>query len=261
MGVDAFTHAVVFGDSAYPSGRYTLSNGLEGLVQQHVVAGHVAVGEALEDLLRFTVYPSDALATALVTSCAQLAAPGADTGLLEFCMALDHELLATKPTDALRKGSTRVGRQTLTTYLDVHNHLGDVAKQQVLEEFLAAILGKQTPGNQAIVMGLIHAAAGLSPAEAVAVEMTATAIGWASAALRLRQCDHITAQVMVERVRPKIREWAGELDELAEEMVGVWDEGGVGYQRGEYPLLGGSSPGLDLASVAHAHAPARLFMN
>jgi urease accessory protein len=234
-----FLQAMTYADSAYPSGRYTLSHGLEGLVQ----AGRADdVTALLLDHLRHTAAPGDGVATA--------AAAGAGEGDLDMLVTLDHELSATKVTHELRRASTRVGRQMLQVTTDVETRLGQTRPDPLLS-YAAAVAAKETPGNQAVVAGLVHSSHNLTPAGAVATELTGLAVGWAGAALRLRRCDHIDAQVTVTAAHPVIAE-------LAEECVRV---AGDLRASGEWRLLGRASPGSDLASAAHETAPARLFMS
>lgn len=261
--------AVVYGDSAYPSGRYTLSHGLEPLVQTGRVSGAAQAAAVLRDALRSAAAPGDGVATA----CAALIAagvarpegspaphpsvhPSAIPEAVETLVTLDRELSATKVTEELRRASTRVGRQTLTVHRALRG--SDVTGPErpreptvLLEGYAAEVEQRRTPGNQAVVLGLIHAEHGLTPTEAVAVELLGFAVGWSSAALRLRQCDHVSGQAIVSAALTTIAESAEEAVASARELVdsGCWDH------------LGRASPGLDLASAYHETAPARLFLS
>ncbi|WP_306673364.1 urease accessory protein UreF, partial [Streptomyces sp. UH6] len=89
-------------DSAFPSGFYTLSHGLEGFAQ----AGAVDAGSLpalLHDLLRHGVGPADATALAL----AHRAAAAEDW---ETVAAVDTRLHATKLNREMRQAATRTGR-------------------------------------------------------------------------------------------------------------------------------------------------------
>lgn len=241
-----FLQAVTYADSAYPSGRYTLSHGLEGLVQAHRVRGADAVATVLADHLRHTAAPGDGVATAV----AVVVASGGVDGGPDTLITLDHELSATKVTGELRRASTRVGRQMLQVTTDVEARLG-TPQPGILRAYAAAVAAKETPGNQAVVAGLVHASHGLTAAQAVATELTGLAVGWAGAALRLRQCDHIDAQVIITAAHPVIAELAEECVAVASDLL----------QSGQWRLLGRASPGSDLASASHETAPARLFMS
>lgn len=235
-----FLQALTYADSAYPSGRYTLSHGLEGLVQAGRVRGTAQVTEVLLDHLRHTAAPGDGVATAAAVLATDLTT----------LTTLDHELAATKVTGELRRASTRVGRQLLHVTAEVEARLGET-QPGVLRAYAGAVAAKETPGNQAVAAGLIHASHGLDAATAVATELTGLAVGWAGAALRLRQCDHIGAQVAITAAQPVIAELSAHCVHTATELLA----------GGDWRLLGRASPGSDLASAAHESAPARLFMS
>ncbi|MCX2162650.1 urease accessory protein UreF [Corynebacterium auriscanis] len=268
----ALLQSVVYGDSAYPSGRYTLSHGLEGLVQQGITQGIEQVGHALLDHLRFVAAPGDGLATAVAvllasclsasdcettsTSTANAALQRPEEALimqrpprcpeaLELLITLDRELSATKITEPLRKASSRVGRQTLS----VHGQVSSV--DGLLKEYSEAVASRCTPGNQAIALGLIHQSHGLNAQEAVGVEFISLAVGWTSAALRLRQCDHVSAQAIVAQTVPFVEQLSGEVAEAACDLL----------VDGDFSEIGRASPGSDLASARHQFASARLFLS
>ncbi|MGN0095447.1 MAG: urease accessory protein UreF [Corynebacterium sp.] len=235
-----FLQALTYADSAYPSGRYTLSHGLEGLVQAGRVRGTQQVTDVLTDHLRHTAGPGDGVATAAAVMTDDLAT----------LVTLDHELAATKVTGELRRASSRVGRQLLQVTAQVADRLGE-DQPVALREYAAAVAAKEAPGNQAVAAGLIHACHGLDAATAVATELTGLAVGWAGAALRLRQCDHIGAQVAITAAHPVIAEVADRAVRTAAELLA----------NGDWSMVGRASPGSDLASAAHETAPARLFMS
>lgn len=278
VGTTALMHAVVFGDSAYPSGRYTLSHGLEGLVQRGRVHGVSQCTDALLDHLRITAAPGDGVATAVATMIALSVPPYADATprphhpqsvdrAIQLVEYLDAELEAMKVTQELRKASTRVGRQTLQVHAQVADALGQdqdapgvpatSGAARVLAAYSQRARNRDVPGSQAVALGLIHATRGLDAEQAVAVELTGLAVGWSSAALRLSQCDHIGAQAMVARAIPLIAELAAQCAEHAGELLDAADPG----DPRSFATLGRSSPGLDIASAQHQIAPARLFMS
>lgn len=248
-----FLQAMTYADSAYPSGRYTLSHGLEALVQAGRVTGPEEVTAVLLDHLRYTAAPGDGVATAVAALLGggPAGSGGPDSpGVLAGLIDLDHELSATKMTGELRRASVRVGRQMLQVTGEVERRL-DRSWPELLRCYAAAVAARETPGNQAVVAGLVHRWHGLGAAEAVATELTGLVVGWAGAALRLRQCDHIDAQVTVTACHPVIAELASGCVATAAELSA----------SGQWSLLGRASPGSDLASAAHETAPARLFMS
>jgi urease accessory protein len=216
-------------DSAFPSGRYTLSYGLEALVQ----SGYVTVPSAsstlialLGDSVRLGAAPSDGLAFA----CAHRGA-GVD---LELIAQADARLTAVKLPREAREASTRTGRAVLAT---ASAAIGGSA----LHEYAERVRAGRSPGNHAVVVGVLSAQLGVPRAEAVAGELYAFASGWAAAAVRLGLVDHRRAQALLHRTR-------GVIADAAVEVV-----------DGDVSRISSCAPLLDVMAMRHEQAELRLF--
>ncbi|GAA2117067.1 urease accessory protein UreF [Kitasatospora saccharophila] len=226
-GTDALLVCLQLADSAFPSGFYTLSHGLEGYVQARAVTPET-LPALLADLLRHGVGPSDA--TALV-----LAHRAATAGEWELLAAVDRRLHATRLNRELRLAATRTGRQLL-----------DIARESIggeaLERYADLVAAKRAPGCQPVAVGVAHAAAGVPVEQAATSDLFAFCGSFVGAALRLRLTDHRKAQVLLRGAAPIIRETVEAA--LARELAD----------------LGGCVPVADAMSGRHERAEARLFM-
>jgi urease accessory protein len=213
-------------DSSFPSGSYTLSHGLEGYAQARALgAGDVAT--LLDDLLTHAIGPADATALAL----AHRAALADDWAAV---CATDARLHACKLTREARQASLRIGRQLLDLCLEVFPS----PQLTRLGELTAA---GETRGMQPIVTGVTYAGAGVEVEEAVTADLFAFCTSFAGAALRLRLCDHRSAQRLVRGATPAIeRATAAALAAAPED-------------------LGGCAPLHDVMSARHERAQAKLF--
>ncbi|MFF2073940.1 urease accessory protein UreF [Kitasatospora sp. NPDC058162] len=225
-GLDALLVSLQLTDSAFPSGFYTLSHGLEGYAQAKAVTADT-MPELLADLLRHSVGPADATALAL----AHRAATAGDWALLA---ETDQRLHATKLNRELRLAATRTGRQLL-----------DIARESVggepLERYAALVADKRAPGCQAVAAGVAYASAAVPVEQAVAGDLFAFCTSFVGAALRLRLTDHRKAQVVLRATAPVIREVVA-----------------AALER-ELADLGGCVPVADAMSGRHERAEARLF--
>jgi urease accessory protein len=224
--LEALLASLQLADSAFPSGFYTLSHGLEGYAQAHAIdAAHLS--ELLEDLLRHSVGPSGGTALAI-------AHRGASSGHWEEVIAVDRRLYATMLNREMRMASTRTGRQLL-----------DVARESFggngVERLWVLAAERRTPTTQPVVAGIVYADAGAPLAAAVASELFAFAASFAGAAVRLRLSDHIRAQRLLREAAPVIAEVAREA------LTRPLDE------------LGACTPLADVMSGRHERADARLF--
>ncbi|MGH3744712.1 MAG: urease accessory protein UreF, partial [Mycobacteriales bacterium] len=133
-------------DSAFPSGRYTLSYGVETLAQSGRLstpaAAETLVG-LLRDFLQLSVGPSDGVALA----CAHRAV-GPDGDLdLDLIVRADKRLTAVKLSREARVTSERTGRALLRTAASALN-------QAALPDYARRVQDGSTPGNHAVVIGV-----------------------------------------------------------------------------------------------------------
>ncbi|MCO8302895.1 urease accessory protein UreF [Streptomyces sp. RKCA744] len=226
MPIPALLTGLQLTDSAFPSGYYTLSHGLEGFQQARAVTPR-SLPVLLHDLLRHSAGPSDATALAL-THRAVTAEDWAQV------VAVERRLHATKLGREARQAAVRTGRQLLDLADEVY------ATPQI-ERYRTLYRDGAVRGCQPVVAGVVHAGNGLTTRQAVTCELFAFAASFVGAALRLRLTDHRRAQVVLHGAAPVIEEAvAAALDrELAD--------------------LGGCVPLADVMAGRHERAEARLF--
>ena len=243
----AFLSALQWTDTAFPSGMYTLSHGLEGLSQCGWLDS-ASLTETVRELITDVVASTDGIATALAWTWAQEWRQSASAtmppsvsahSVTETLRIVDEVLLATQPSDNARRGSMRVGKQLLSMADDVLHPDGDTP----LGTLISDVRKGNVIGNQAIVAGVIHHHNGLSQDMAVSCELFSFAAGACSAAVRLSVADHISAQQIVREVGSDIAECVQMCCDSSIDDIGTL------------------SPAMDVASAAHESAPARLFIN
>lgn len=217
-------------DSAFPSGFYTMSHGLEGLHQAKLI-DKGDVQSVLEDLLLYSVAPADG--AALVN--AHQAAQASDW---EQVKQVDRYLYASKLNAEMRRASVRSGRQLAAIATEVFT---DAPRFELVEKWQHLVSEKETPGCQPISTAICNVATGVGQREAVAADLFAFASSFAGAALRLRLVDHKSAQVLLHRA-------SGAIEEAIEIACLT-------------PIqeIGGYVPVADVASGRHELAEARLF--
>jgi urease accessory protein len=231
-GLTSFLSSLQLSDSAFPSGRYTLSYGLESLAQSGQLTAPSrpsTLVTLLGDCVRFGVAPSDGVAL----SCAHRAL-GPD-GLLDLQLVLraDERLTAVKLAREAREASTRTGRALL--------HTATAFGGTAMRDYTERVNEGRSPGNHAVVLGLLSACLGVPRLEAVASELYAFSASWVAAAVRLALTDHRTAQGVLHHVRPVIAEAALKaVDRDVTQMCSC-------------------TPLLDVMAMRHEQAELRLF--
>jgi urease accessory protein len=220
-------------DSAFPSGRYTLSTGLESIVQTgHLVQpteSSTLIG-LLGDSIRHGVAPSDGVALAWAHR-----AVGSEGEVdLELVGQVEERLTAVKLPREAREASARTGRAVLATATGALD-------ASALGEYAENVRRGRAPGNHAVVIGLLSAVLSIRVVEAVVGELYAFASGWAAAAVRLGLADHRIAQKVLHRVRPVIADAA------------------LGAVSRDLREISSCTPLLDVMAMRHEQAELRLF--
>lgn len=211
-------------DSGYPAGRFVHSNGLESWLGARPGAREDEIAEVGRSFVVDTVAGLDAVVMAHVWRRDELGE------LLE----LDRHVCAHKLSTSARTASTSCGKQAAM-----------VARRCLFgddePEFLAAVRRGGTPGNQAVVDGVVHRALGIPCAAAVLCFLRSAYAGFLSAAVRLGRAGPLWVQ----------RQLRADTDFLAEaaclalttELDGV-----VTF-----------APELDIHAMRHEQAGSRLF--
>ena len=216
-----------------PSGRYTLSYGLEAFVQSGLLTAPSrpsTLFTLLSDGIRFGVAPSDGVALA----CAHRAT-GLDGSVdLELVTRADERLTAVKLAREAREASTRTGRALLGT------SIAAFAKTAMLD-YAQRVDKGCSPGNHAVVLGLISALLSVPVLDAVAGEVYAFSAGWVAAAVRLAVTDHRTAQGLLYRVRS------------------VTAQAALKAVERDVTHISSCTPLLDVMAMRHEQAELRLF--
>ena len=220
-------------DSAFPSGRYTLSYGLETLVQSGHLSAPAAVSTLttlLCDSIRWGVAPSDGAALA----CAHRALCSQGEIDLELIARVDLRLTAVKLSREAREASARTGRAVLATATAAFG-------ESPLDRYAERVTRGRSAGNHAVVVGLLGAVLGVPCLEALIGELYAFASGWAAAAIRLGLVNHRAAQAVLHHARPALA--AAARDALDRDI----------------DQISSCTPLLDAMAMRHEQAELRLF--
>jgi urease accessory protein len=232
-GLAGYLSSLQLSDSAFPSGRYTLSHGLEAFAQSGQLAGPgltARLATLLSDSIRRGVGPSDGVALA----CAHRATGRNGALDLEVVTRADERLTAVKLAREAREVSMRTGRGLLGTAVAA---FGGTA----LVDYADRVRDGRSPGNHAVVLGLVTRRLGVPRLEAVVGELYAFSASWVSAAVRLSLIDHRTAQMLLHRVQAVTAEAA--LRAVDRDVIHI----------------SSCTPLLDVMAMRHEQAELRLF--
>jgi urease accessory protein len=227
MASPALLSLLQFGDSAFPTGGYAHSFGLESYCQAGIVRDAEGVTRFLVSQLEGSTGPCDATAVA-----AALAAMRA--GDLDECRRLDETLEAMKPVREFREGSRQMGRQTLRVAAALS---GAISLASYLEEVTAG----RAPGHHAVAFGMGGGSLGWTRLEAATAFLYSTTALLVAAALRLLPLGQLAGQRVLWGLHPLIERLAREA--AARDAADLWS----------------FTPGIDIHGMRHERLEARLF--
>ena len=223
----ALLRLLQFADSAFPTGAFAFSHGLEGLLDAGLLKGEAEVATVL------SVHVEESLA-GLEAPAARHAHRFAAAGDLAALLALDATLAALKPVPAFRAASAKTGRR----FLDATTGLVDGPALAALRR---AVADGRAEGHHALAFAAVGQAAGLDE-ETTAIALAAGFLGnLAAAAVRLGLIGQTAAQRLVAALRPDL-------------LAAV-------EHASDLPLadLGAYTPLLDLAGLRQSTLQGRLF--
>lgn len=179
-------------DSAFPSGMYTTSSGLEALFNRGRVGGSRELHRLALAYLRMQVGTADCVAL----GNAYRAAMRSD---LRRLVDADRTLFSTKLTMAVREASVRTGKQLLAS--------GEAfAKGGVLHSYGLAVRSGKSPGTAPVVLAVVCGALKIGMGEAAFVLLYSSLVAMVGAGLRLGVIDHIEGQRILHSMKGPIVE-------------------------------------------------------
>ena len=155
------------------------------------------------------------------------------SGSLEIAFKADRELEAMKLGRESRAASWQMGRQVIRLAAD------QLARQPLIEDYLAAVEAEQTPGHLAVSLGLTLAAAGWSKEDSIAAFLYHTATGFVAAAMKLLPLGQREGQRLLES-------WLGVIEPIS-------------HKAAHQQVLQSWSPIQDIYAMRHSRLESRLF--
>jgi urease accessory protein len=239
-------------DSAFPSGAFVHSYGLEQLVREQRVTD--AAG-----LERFVTC---VLEESLATADAPAAYAAARAGSLKEVLEIDHALFAMKMASELREACVATGRRFLDEAyppsskedaypLALRERSGVMVPVSDTQSttYSAAVYSKATPGCSPVAYAVVCRELGVDASNVPGAFLLAAVTAILQSALRLMRVSHRDVQASLHRLRPRIAE-------AAESIVSRSVAPGFNPELG---VLRAFNPLQDIASMRHERAEARLF--
>ncbi|MGB7100527.1 MAG: urease accessory UreF family protein [Xanthobacteraceae bacterium] len=209
-------------DSAFPSGSFAFSNGIEGLAAMNASLDRDGLHNIVAMFLRHRWATSGRVAVALAHRA---------NGDFDRIAEIDRAVEAATLAEPLRSGSKRNGGALLAAHVRL--------KTPGTLELRTRIQDGEALGHLPVVQGFVWRARGISESDAIVVSGYSTAAGLITAAVRLGRIGAVEAQAVL----------AGQLATIA----------GLSAPVPHSAEIESFMPWVDTASARHARAHLRLF--
>ena len=217
-------HLLQITDQFFPTGGYAFSHALETYIAEGIVHDRVSCHRLLENLCWHAIGPCD------LVFCAHAyrLAAGADTApdRLAALVACDHLLAAYKVPRELRQESQHTGQAFLRAAMALE-------PAPLVQAFWEQVRCGATPGQHALVFGLVAKGLGLDPERTLLAYLYTVLAGLVAAALRLVPLGQSDGQGLLHELAPLSRDLIAQYGEMQPEDV--WS----------------AAPGLDIRSMQH----------
>jgi urease accessory protein len=215
-------------DSAFPTGAFAHSGGLETYTQEEIV-------QAPDDLLQLISAKLQMASSTdfIIIHCAMTAYTANNTAALHH---LDDLCSASKIATETRHASEKIGRRMLENVLNVR-------PDEHLTAYRTRIAGQAGRGHHAVVHGLVCASMGLDAHAALLAFAYALAANQTSAVLKLMSIGQTQAQAVLGRAHSAMQ------SAVEAALNRTLDD------------FGSFSPGLDIRTMQHEHLFRRLFIS
>ena len=179
-------------DSFFPSGLYTMSNGLETIFDEKRASSEGDVYDFLEVTLEQQLGPADSVALSNAYDCAK----SKDISGIIRC---DDVLYSMKLIQESRAASCRAGSQMLKC-------IAAISSDNLLKSYSEKISKNNAPGTHPVVAGVCSFVMGIKKEQARQMMMYGFCVSITGAALRLGMIDHIQSQKILHKIKPKIQQ-------------------------------------------------------
>jgi urease accessory protein len=221
-------HALLFGDSMFPVGAFSFSNGLESAIHEHVVRDPRTLAEFVRT------------ATRQAATCDGVALIEAHRGTLcgdrQRVRAADRAVYARKTNDEMRTMTVRMGRK-------LAQGAARIVGGPTLGGWLREIDEESTPGTYPVGLGVLFAELGVAEPDTFAVHQHGVALMMLGAALRLMPLHHLDSQAILFAIDESVAD-----DYRYASGLSLAD-------------MSAFTPQLDVLAASHVNAHVRMFMN
>lgn len=218
-------------DSFFPTGMYTMSNGLEALFygNKKAIANPMDLLNLLKVYIENQIGPADC--TALGAAYEQIVKNN-----LPKLIEVDNIIFSMKLIEEIRNASSRSGTQLLRCVGSF------VTDNSVMNGYLKAISSKRATGVFPVALAVSAHSLGIPRNKAALIMLYGFTVSMVGAALRLGVLQHFDGQMIIHQLRNTL---VGTIrTNIDRPLTGIWQ----------------FAPGIDLIQISHEKMPSKMFI-
>lgn len=216
-------------DSFFPTGMYTMSNGLEAFFYDKKIKTANELRDLIKVYLEHQIGPADCTALGNSYEYAQ----NAD---LQKLIEVDQTIFSMKLIQEIRDASTRSGTQLLRCVIFF------ISENKLLNKYQEAIKNKQASGVYPVALGVINSVLDISKHKSGLIMLYSFTISLVGAALRLGILQHYDGQRIVHDLKPMIVETVKK--NIDRPLTSIWQ----------------FAPAIDIIQISHERSRSKMFI-
>ncbi len=181
-------HLMQLSDSFFPSGMFSMSSGLESLVNANKITNWNDVLNFIMEQIEFQIFPCDCVVISHAFN-------GVQNNDLKTVVEIDQKYYSLKFVKEIRNSSTRSGKQLLNSLMHM---LDNQDENNFLNEFIKKIKSKETPGTYPVVLAICAVYLGIPIQSITRMLLYSFSSSIVSAAIRLGLIQHLDAQKILK---------------------------------------------------------------
>ena len=194
-------------DSFFPTGLYTMSNGLETLFDEKRLTSEDDIEDFISSLIINQLGPADCIAF----SNAYDFASSRD---IEKIISADRMLYSMKLVKEVRDATCRSGSQMLKCIKVL------VRDNDILKEYSSAVENSETPATHPIVTAISCNIMGIEKKRGIMLMLYGFSTSMVGASLRLGLIDHLQSQKIIHKLKPLVKKTAE--DNIIKKLNEMW---------------------------------------
>jgi len=194
-------------DSFFPTGFYTMSNGLETLFDEKRITDADDIESFISSLIINQLGPADCVALSNAYDFAS-------SGDIEKVISTDRALYSMKLIKEVRDATCRSGSQMLKCIKVLVND------NNILNSYIDAVKNSETPATHPIVTALSCNIFGIEKNRAMLLMLHGFSTSMVGASLRLGLIDHLQSQKIIHTLKPLVKKTVE--DNITKKLNEMW---------------------------------------